>query len=341
MDLDSSIKDYNIYEVCLKHGYKNLAFLLGVLPPSLTQSSSYPPSPPLPQPKKFKILCNWMSPADIKKSWDKMSEDGHGRWKTIQLVNGDEKTDFDKTDFDIVINKTSVPLREDGKTIFIPMEPHWPVPPKEEEGKKYIKILNHMTDYNNIEWHLSKTYQQLNNGLANIEKYERYNKCVSAVLSEKYNDPGHIKRIDFVKYIERVNGPEFHVYGNNKWDYKNYKGSLPYHSKDEGLFPYKYTFNVENHDIPNYFTEKLIDGILSECLVFYSGCFNIREHIDPRAYVHLDLIDFEKDMKTIERAINEDWWSQRIDIIRAEKKRILDQLQFFPRIERIIKGCNL
>ena len=67
--------------------------------------------------------------------------------------------------------------------------------------------------------------------------------------------------------------------------WNNYKGSLPYHQKDQSILPYKYSFNVENFEIKNYYTEKLIDGILGETLVFYHGCPNIKDLIDERAYV--------------------------------------------------------
>jgi hypothetical protein len=83
-------------------------------------------------------------------------------------------------------------------------------------------------------------------------------------------------------------------------------------------------------------TEKLIDGILGECLVFYSGCFNAREYIDERAFVYLELSNFEEDYNTVKQAIAEDWHSQRLPYIREAKKKILNYLQFFPRLERII-----
>jgi hypothetical protein len=38
----------------------------------------------------------------------------------------------------------------------------------------------------------------------------------------------------------------------------------------------------------------------------------------------------------IKQAIEEDWWSQRIEIIRKEKRKILDELAFFPTIDKII-----
>ncbi len=106
--------------------------------------------------------------------------------------------------------------------------------------------------------------------------------------------------------------------------------------KDKAMFPYKYVFNAENHEIRNYYTEKLIDGILAECLVFYWGCPNIRDFFDERAYVKLELADFEKDFQTIVRAIEENWWEKRLPYIREAKQRILNETQFFPRIESIL-----
>ena len=129
---------------------------------------------------------------------------------------------------------------------------------------------------------------------------------------------------------------DVHVYGGNKFEWKNYKGSLPYHNKDKAMFPYKYVFNAENHEIRNYYTEKLIDGILAECLVFYWGCPNIHDFIDERAFIRLELVDFEKDFSTISRAIRENWWEQKLPYIREAKKKILNETQFFPRIERIL-----
>ena len=93
---------------------------------------------------------------------------------------------------------------------------------------------------------------------------------------------------------------------------------------------------VENNYQPNFITEKLWEPILCETLVFYYGCPNVTDYIDSRAFVQLDITDFEKSYQIIKQALNEDWWSQRIDIIRQEKHRILNELSFFPTIEKII-----
>jgi len=281
---------------------------------------------------KIKILCNWLSSKDVSILWNKMSQ-GNYTWNNLQLVWNEEP------DYFVVIN-SSIESPPPEKTIVFRMEPHmernqeqwgyWAKPPVD----KFIKVCYHETDHNNTEWHVNKTYSELKT--MTIQKDPSLNRIMSTVLSSKYSRSGHVKRIDFVKFLEKK-GMDIHVFGSNKFEYKFYKGSLPYHCKDDALFPYKYTFNVENESIPNYFTEKIVDGILAECLVFYSGCFNLKEYLPKESFVYLELSNFEEDYKKIQTAINENWWEKRLPYIKKAKQKILDELQFFPRLESIIK----
>lgn len=279
--------------------------------------------------KKIKLLCNFLTCEDLTKLWSKMKT---GREK-FELITGGEP------DFYVVINRPPINEYPDlSKTILIRMEPNmeqfpqlwgdW-ASPNEHLFHRIIKPT--LESHNNVEWHLSKSYNELKS--LQIEKKHEF--VVSTVLSEKYRDPGHIRRVDFVKFLEQKGVP-VHVYGSNKWRYEDYKGSLPYHEKDKALFPYKYTFNAENHSLPGYFTEKLVDGILAECLVFYWGCPDIVKYLPKDSFIQLDLVDFEKDSDIIRTAIREDWWSKRIDSIRKAKSIILDELQFFSRLNKML-----
>ena len=288
---------------------------------------------------KVKLFCNWTTTEKLSQQWNKMSK-GMFTWNNIKLVWKSE----DIPDFYIVINK---PLPEDekhivpNKTIVCQMEPHMEKNPQQwgswsnPSDEKFLKILSHFNSYNNIEWHINKTYSEL----LSFHPTKTEN-VISTILSDKYKDPGHIKRVDFVKFLDSKN-LQVDVFGNNKWNYKNYKGSLPYHAKDSGLFPYKYTFNVENNSIRNYCTEKVIDAILSDCLIFYSGCYNLKEYIDEKAFVYLELNDFEHDYNIVKNAIENNLWEKRLPYIRKEKKRILEYYQFFPRIERILNNIDV
>lgn len=295
-------------------------------------------------PTKIALITNWTSPTILCNLWNKMSK-GNFTWNNIKITPLIEPD----TDYLVIINRPNIDISDfpPEKTILFRMEPRmsdnknqwneWSDP--DPERKKFLFSGYHEDTFNNLEWHLSKTYNQLLS--ETIEKDKNIANILSTVLSSKYSDVGHIKRVDFMKFLEDK-GLAVHIYGNggDKFLWKNDKGELPAYEKDNALFPYKYTFNVENHSIRGYVTEKLVDGILAECLTFYSGCFNIREIIDEQAYVWLELTNFEQDFEIIKTAINEDWWSQRIEIIRSEKKRILNELQFFPRIEKIINDIQ-
>lgn len=284
-----------------------------------------------------KLLCNWTE--DLANTWEKMSGNGRGYWHgnkvNIQL------TDSPNPDYWVIINKPNDDEKyEEERTIVFQMEPNmthaqwgeWAFP----DPNKFLSVNTHASAYNNIEWHLSKSYSDLLNNP--IHKMPGCDNILTSVLSDKYHDPGHILRINFAKYIDNawLDGPcTYKVFGTLPI-FRNSIGPLPYHCKDSALFPYKYHFNAENNSIPNYFTEKLVDCILTETLCFYWGCPNISEHIDQRAYVQLDLDDFEQSLGIVQHCMLTDEWSRRIDVIRQEKTRILKTMQFFPRVCRII-----
>jgi hypothetical protein len=284
---------------------------------------------------KVLLACSWCSSKELCDTWNKMSK-GNYIWNNIQIVSEEP------CDYYCIINQPPSNLKIIlENTIVFNMEPHmdkkshlWNEEWMNIDKNKFKWYGSHDKHYNNNEWHISKTYNELKN--EEIIKDENLSNILSTVLSDKYNDPGHIKRVDFIKFLQLKNDIKVDVFGGNRFMWDNYKGSLPYHEKDNALLPYKYIFNVENFQINNYYTEKLIDGILSECLVFYHGCPNIKELIDEKAFIWLELSNFEEDYKLIKKAIEEDWWKERLSYIKQAKTKILDELQFFPRLEKII-----
>lgn len=282
---------------------------------------------------RVKLVGNWCTPEQLREDWNKMSK-GNYTWNDIELV-------LDNPDYYVVINSPPPGVTvEPSKTIIFRMEPYMGGKNKKMWGewanpdpKKFYRVCYHQNDYNNNCWEISSSYNELKT--MTIIKDEKLDSTVSTVLSPKYSECGHIKRIDFVKFLEKKGLP-VHVFGSNRWDYKDYKGSLPRYDKNNAMFPYKYVFNCENNSIKNYYTEKLIDGILAECLVFYSGCYNVKEYIDERAFVWLELSNFDDDYQKVKKAIEENLWEKRIVHIRRAKKKILEYLSFFPRVERII-----
>ncbi len=285
---------------------------------------------------KIKVCGNWMSNEEWCKAWNKMSKDGKGKWNNISFY-----PDIENPDLYLIVNKP--PPNEKyiiNKSIVLRMEPNQETDSFWNDWytnkNAFLYFLEKDKYRNTGEWHLSKTYSKLQS-----LKVEKSN-ILSTIMSSEYRLEGHQTRINFLKFLQDEKGLEIDVYGkNNKFEFKNYKGSLPAYCKDLGLFPYKYTFMAENASNKNFFTEKIIDPILSETLIFYWGCPNIDDYIDNRAYILLNPNDFEESYNVIVNSINNNEWEKRVDIIRKEKLKITNYYTVFPRIEALLGVLNI
>jgi GR25 family glycosyltransferase involved in LPS biosynthesis len=281
-----------------------------------------------------KLVGDWCPSEALCRLWNKMTQ-GAFRWNDLEITWRDDAVDYYAVINGLPPGERCVPER----TLVFSMEPplRRPGGPRAPavDPRPFLEVRDHRFHLNPLEWHLDQTYAELK--AASPEK----SRVLSAVVSSRHELPGHRKRIAFLRFLES-RGLAFDLYGHeNRFGFASYVGPLPPHRKDAGILPYRYTFNAENQAVPNYLTEKLVDAILGECLCFYWGCPNVQEHLDPRAYVVLDLDDFEGSYGRIVAAIRDDEWSRRLPFIRQEKHRILDELQFFPTLERAIRDHEL
>jgi len=288
---------------------------------------------------RIKLICDWCSSSQLINEFNNMSK-GNFKWNNLKIVDNDINIDYY-----VIINRSiNNEYYEPQKTILFVMEPYcsnnyqnwgvktwgvWSNPDK----SLFLEIRNHEKYYNNCISQLKETYNELSNN--KITKNN--NNTISTIISSKYFDPGHIKRIDFLKYIEAKNELSLDIYGfDNKHNFKNYINPLSNSEKSVGLIKYKYYINIENNKEKNYITEKFWEAIMCESLIFYDGAPNITEYINPNAFVLIDLNDFEKSYNIIVESIKNNLWEKNIDIIRYEKYRVLNYFNFFPTLERII-----
>lgn len=291
---------------------------------------------------RVKMLCNWCSSYQLCTEFGIMGKE-QNIWNNIEITWEDNNIDYY-----VIINK---PLNESEfyipqKTIVFQMDPwvydinkNWGIKTwgKWANPENFLKVIGRNTDdYNNIVWQLEKTYTELSN-----LKYEPKLNKISSICTSKYFDEGHVDRINFLKFLDEKNDIELDIFNRDNLNkFKNYKGPLePYKDKSKGYIPYKYYFMVESNYEKNFITEKLWEPILCECLCFYYGCPNVLNYVNKDAFVLLDMNDFEKSYQIIKRSITIDLWSKRIEIIRREKNKFLNEMQFFPRIKKILKEC--
>ena len=294
---------------------------------------------------RVKMICNWCSSKELCDEWLKLTK-GNYCWNDLQITWEDNDIDYY-----VIINK---PKPDDvfvpEKTVIFHMEPWcgeswqtWGVKTWGEWSRpdptKFIEVRTHDKFMNTGFWQLNMTYTELKE--KTITKSDLYGSIVSSICSSKYFDPGHKKRIDFMKFIEAKadTSVQLHIYNeDNQHGFASYAGKArPFVDKEKGILPYKYYFMCENNAEKNFITEKLWEPILCESLCFYWGCPNVADYIDPLAYVQLDMDDFEGSFQTMKAAIEQNLWEQRLPAIKEAKELILEKYGFFPLLEGILK----
>ena len=290
----------------------------------------------------LKMSCNWCSSEQLCKEWSIMKPP-HSR---IDLV----ATAEDINTITVIINSPQPSdTYEPKRTVIFQMEPWIEDPSKnwgvktwgewaEPDPRKFLKVFTHKTHLNNVQWQIDYPFYT-----QPIDNQSKLNK-VASIVSQKNFDTGHQLRNAFIKYVEEFKSLyPVDVYGRENYHLLlNYQGAIKDDNKFNVYSKYKYCFCAENNWIWNYATEKIWEPILCESLCFYWGCPNLEEYIDPRAFVRLPLEDPATALKIIHQAIEEDWWSQRIEIIKQMKEKILTHLGFYPLMERLlIKNSQL
>jgi GR25 family glycosyltransferase involved in LPS biosynthesis len=278
-------------------------------------------------PIKVKMLCDWEPSQDFV----------NRLLKGCMPITHFDITSSDDADYFVIFNKAiDGEYYDPSRTIVLQMEPwvyddnknwgmktwgEWAYP----DPKKFLHVNAHRNYLNPASW-------VLGGDLVNLPSKEDK---VSSILSEKVMDTGHSLRISFIK--ESTKNLRIDVYGRENYhNIDSYVGTVPDDDRYNVYSKYKYIIAAENNSEHNYATEKIWEPLLCECLPFYWGCPNLEEVIDPQSFVRLPLEDPEKAAEIIRKAIEEDWWSQRIDAIRASKTKIMNKLGFYTAVSNII-----
>jgi hypothetical protein len=295
------------------------------------------------RPLKVLIVSNWDTSENTKNQYAKY-DPYIGTNRYFEFVSLEEIQRTGETpDYYLICNfpvPFSIPFAPN-KSIVMQLEPkfwtstHWG-PWSKPDPSLFLDVRSSDTYMNGLLWQLNKTHKELLN-----ESPVRKTKVLSTIMSGKYFDIGHLFRIDFIKYLE-ANGVDIDIWSNDSnffRGYRGYKGSHPKDDKNIGIVPYKYYFHAENNFEYNFITEKIWDSITAECVCFYAGCPNISDYVDPACYILLDprKEKFRENLDIVKRAIENDEWSKRIDIIRKEKIRILNNHNVYRNIEQTIK----
>lgn len=278
------------------------------------------------------IYSDFASPSELLRTYQRMCKED-SRWNDILLV------DEEPADYYVVINCSNneqiPPLH---KTIFFYTNPTlgihpyrfgiWSDPPRD----KLKFCASPDVHFSHLEWKLSLTYTQLLN--LEIHKDILLNSAISTIIPPEQTSE-NAKLVKFIKFLEQ-NTVNIHTFGENTHDLSKYMGRVE-NTTDHVYIPYRYCIVSEPHTMPKYMTSNLVDGLLSECVVFYHGASDYREYIDSNSVICIDLANFESDYQKIKYVVENDMYNVIQQNIKNAKHKLLSELTFLPRLENILK----
>ena len=146
-------------------------------------------------------------------------------------------------------------------------------------------------------------------------------RLISAVVSAKTDTPGHRRRLHFMRALKEHFGDRLDWFGRGVREIGG--------RKLNALEEYRYHLVFENGVWPHYWTEKLADAFVANCLPFYWGDPLLAKTFNPQSYVPIEIDDVAATIWHLEQAIAGDWWGQRQEAIAESRRRVVEELHPF------------
>ena len=264
---------------------------------------------------KVKVTGFW---ADDLTLLSNLTHYGFGQpvWKDMELVTGE---DYDRL---VILTEPHADCKDynPAKAITLltepPSSPHRVAHPSAATIPMYLP-LPFWKEFTDKDWTLLRAPE--------VPKSE----WISCVTSDLRQLEGHQARLQLVSVLDRAIEEGLDVWGRQYHrgffpGIGSYRGTLK--NKYDALWAYRYHFACENSLLDDYFTEKIVDPILAECLCFYDGCLNLEAYIDERAFIRIDVFDPVSSVRTIVESMEAGEWEKRIGYIRTQKARLLREL---------------
>lgn len=162
--------------------------------------------------------------------------------------------------------------------------------------------------------------------------FYRFQKAPIDLLNRGPND-GHILRLQFLDRLVDEYPNILNLYGRGDFSGSFYHGEIE--DKWDGLAKYRYSLAIENYSGPNYFSEKITDALLAWCMPIYWGCTNLDEYLPEDSFVEIDIEDPNAPQR-VREIVESDMWERNLDAIAEARRRLLNEYQIWPTIERCV-----
>lgn len=286
---------------------------------------------------KIKFICNYKQQEDINKWMEKFFIKDYHKLKI----------DLENPDYHVIINHPFYQNKKqeynNKKTIYVYNEPELTKKKWDIWKNKETFLYDNKTTWKI--WHLDYNINDLIK-LKIVKDKQNLNKitCLTTDLNEY---EGHRLRLNFLPYFDKYL-PQYNIqpliYGRkktgiyDKLNLNNYHGDVE--KREDVLLSYYYNFMGENTREKNYFTEKILDPILTETLCFYWGCPNIKNYLHEKSFISIDLEKPQKSLEIIINSIKNNEYEKRLKYIKETKKKIIYELNPITLIQNNIREVS-
>lgn len=153
-------------------------------------------------------------------------------------------------------------------------------------------------------------------------KIHKKTKKLSIISSNKTQTFGHKLRHDIINNARN----SMDVFGS---------GYLHIDNKITGLKDYMFSLIIENDRLDNWFTEKIVDCLVTGTIPIYWGCNNIDKYFNTKGFIEFKNINHFKE--SVLPILNEDTYKNMLPFINENFNLALNYVNFWGRVESIIK----
>lgn len=145
-------------------------------------------------------------------------------------------------------------------------------------------------------------------------------KLISIIASHKRQTIGHKLRHEIISIDKSLK-----LFG---------RGYNPIDDKLVALKDYMFSVVIENSTTKNYFSEKLIDCLVTGTVPVFWGCSNISEYFDELGFISFNSVE---EYKEIRNTLTADKYRELLPHIKTNLELALQYSDFWTRVESVIK----
>jgi hypothetical protein len=264
--------------------------------------------------------------------------EGNGAWDGTEFVVNPTSGTFDG----IVVLQSDPPLDATyrlrcpmGQTLLVVQEP----PYKLQLPPGYLRQFSRQLKYPALHWFVEIPLEEV----LTRQEWPK-SKLISAVISNKQLTSGQRRRYRLMTELKNHFGDRLDWFGRGVKDLDPHStvgaAKFNYQNKGTGLLDYRYHIVLENGSCPHYWTEKLADAFVANCLPFYWGAPNISDYFEPSSIRRIDVDDPARTIRVIEEALENDEYSRAQGALARARRRLVTEYHPYASFMRAFDGSR-